>query len=75
MRGDVRRSIYATGLQVTQPLGQEIVLIMASRDQPVTGQRPRREPIASYAAALRQGLSRPAARLDADAVLVTTTGP
>jgi hypothetical protein len=74
VRGDVRRSIFATGLQVTQPLGQEVVLVMAARDQPVTGPRPRREPIASYAAALRQGLSRPAARLDADAVLVATTG-
>lgn len=72
LRGDVRHSIYATGLAVTPPAGQEVFLVMASSNQPIGGVRPPREPLATYAAALRQGLSQRDVRLDAAAVVVET---
>ena len=68
------RSIYATGLSVTRPFGQEMVLVMASSEQAVAGERPPREPITSYLGALHEGLSRAIAPLDANVVLVTTMG-
>jgi hypothetical protein len=73
-RGDVQRSIYATGLSVTRPFGQEMVLVMASSEPAIAGERPPREPITSYLGALREGLSRAAAPVDADVVMVTTMG-
>jgi hypothetical protein len=74
LRGDVRHSIYATGLAVTPPAGQEIFLVMASGAQPLGGVRPPREPLATYAAALRQGLSQRDVHLEAATVVVDTLG-
>jgi hypothetical protein len=73
IRGGVQHTIYATGLAVSRPFGQGMLLVMASDDQPIAARRPPREPIASYVAALREELSGPVTRLNADAVVVTTT--
>jgi hypothetical protein len=51
-----------------------MVLVMASSEQAVAGERPPREPITSYLGALHEGLSRAIAPLDANVVLVTTMG-
>jgi hypothetical protein len=51
-----------------------MVLVMASGEQAVAGERPPRELITSYLGALREGLGRAVAPLDADVVLVTTMG-
>ena len=65
-------AIYATGLEVTPPAGQEVFLVMASSGQPLGGVRAPREAPASYAASLRQGLSQRDVRVDAAAVVVDT---
>ena len=60
-------------MQAMPDVGDDaMVLVLASDAPAIAGSRPPREPIASYVAALREGLSSSATRVDADAVVVTT---